>query len=107
MGKAIVKYLHDRGEDPRGMADGVDSPCMETKGCSQNLEKKRGVTLLNHVLKTLERIMDERIRRIVECELVEEQQGFRRSRGTADGIFTLRQLVEKKLEGQENMAVDS
>ena len=51
--------------------------------------------------------MDERIRGIVECELVEEQQGFRRRRGTADGMFTLRQLVEKKLEGQENMAVDS
>ena len=25
----IVKYLHERGEDPRGVADGVDSPCME------------------------------------------------------------------------------
>ena len=41
MGKAIVKYLHDRGEDPRGMADGVDSPCMETKGCSQTWKKKQ------------------------------------------------------------------
>ena len=39
MGKAIVKYLHDRGEDPRGMADGVDSPCMETKGCSHTWKK--------------------------------------------------------------------
>ena len=43
----------------------------------------------------------------MECELVEEQQGFRRGRGTADGMFTLRQLVKKKLEGQENMALDS
>ena len=35
----------------------------------------------------------------------EEQQDFRRGRGTADGMFTLRQLVEKKQEGQENMAL--
>ena len=29
----------------------------------------------------------------------EEQQGFRRGRGTADGMFTLRQLVKKKTGG--------
>ena len=49
--------------------------------------------------------MDGRIRRIVECEMGEEQQGFRRGTGTVDGMFTLRQLMEKKLEGQENMAL--
>ena len=35
----------------------------------------------------------------------EEQQGFRRGRGTADGMLILRQLVEKKLEGEEYMAL--
>ena len=34
MDEAIVKYLHERGEDPRGVADGVDTPCMEKKGRS-------------------------------------------------------------------------
>ena len=34
-----------------------------------------------------------------------EEQGFRRGRGTADGMFTLRKFVEKKLEGQENVAL--
>ena len=29
----------------------------------------------------------------------EGQQGFRRGRGMADEMFTVRQLVEKKLEG--------
>ena len=57
-----------------------------------------GARWTNHVLKVLERILDGRIRRIVECEMEEEQQGFRRRRGTADGMFTLRQLVEKKPE---------
>ena len=32
MDKAIVKYLHERGKDPRGVADGVGSPCMEKEG---------------------------------------------------------------------------
>ena len=35
----------------------------------------------------------------------EEQQDFRIGRGTADGKFILRQLLEKKMEGQENMAL--
>ena len=35
-GQACIKYLHETGEDPRGVADGVDSSCMEKKGrCSQ------------------------------------------------------------------------
>ena len=34
--EAIVKYLHERGVDPRGVADEVDCPCEEKKGrCSR------------------------------------------------------------------------
>ena len=43
--------------------------------------------------------------RIVECEMGEEEQGFRRGRGTAERMFTQRQLVEKRLAGQENLAL--
>ena len=60
------------------------------KGDVHDPKTYRGITLLNHVLKVLERILDGRIRRLVECEMGEEQQGFRRGRGTADGMFTLR-----------------
>ena len=44
-------------------------------------------------------------KRIVECEMGEEQEGLRRRRGTGDGMFTLRQLMEKRLDGQENMVL--
>ena len=87
----IVKYLHERGEVPTGVADGVDSPWMEKKGgCSGPWKIPR-----YHVLKVLERILDGRTRRIVECEVGEEQQGSSRGKGKADGIFTLRQLVKR------------
>ena len=53
----------------------------------------------------LERVLDARIRRRVEGDFGEEQQGFRKGRGTADGMYVLRQMVEKRLEVQGSMAL--
>ena len=41
----------------------------------------------------------------VEGDFGEEQQGFRKGRGTADGMYVLRQMVEKRLEVQGSMAL--
>ena len=65
----------------------------------------RGITLLSQVLKLMERVLDARIRRRVEADFGEEQQGFRKGRGTADGMYVLRQMVEKRLEIQSSMAL--
>ncbi len=56
--------------------------------------KYRGITLLSQVLKLLERVLDASIKRRVEADVVEEQQGFRKGRRTADGMYVLRQMVE-------------
>ena len=52
--------------------------------------------------------VDARIRRRVKCDFGEEQQGFKKGRGTADGMYVLRQMVEKRLEvqGSEALWVD-
>ena len=49
--------------------------------------------------------LDARIRRRVECDFGEEQQGFMNGRGTADGMYVLRQMVEKRLEVKGSMAL--
>ena len=67
--------------------------------------KYRGITLLSQVLKLLERVLDASIKRRVEADVVEEQQGFRKGRGTADGMYILRQMVENRLEVQGSMAL--
>ena len=48
-------------------------------------------------LKLLERVLHARIRRRVG-DFGEEQQGFRKGRGTADDMYVLRQMVQKRLE---------
>ena len=49
--------------------------------------------------------MDARTRIRVECDFGEEQQGFIKERGTADGMYVLRQMVGKRLEVQDSMAL--
>ena len=53
----------------------------------------------------MERVLEARVRRRVECEFGEEQQGFRKGRGTADGMYVLRQMVKKRLEIQGSIMV--
>ena len=67
--------------------------------------KHRGIIMLSQVLKLLERVLDARIRRRVEGDFGEEQQGSRKGRGTADGMYVLIQMVEKRLEAQGSIAL--
>ena len=67
--------------------------------------KYRGITLRSQVLKLVERVLDARIRRRVEGYFGEEQRGFRKERGTLDGMYVLKQMVEKRLEVQGSMAL--
>ena len=61
-------------------------------------QESTGASLLSQVMKLLERVLDARFRRRVDGDFWEEQQGFRKGRGTADGMYFLRQIVEKRLE---------
>ena len=59
-------------------------PIWKGKGEFQDLGKYRGIMLLSHVMKVLDRILDGRIRKSAEMEIREEQQRFRKGRGSDD-----------------------
>ena len=67
--------------------------------------KYRDITLLSQVLKLLDGVLDARINRRVEGDFGEVQQGFRKGRGTADGMYVLKQMVEMRLKVQGSMAL--
>ena len=75
---------------------GLIVPIWKRTGDVHDPGKYRGITLLSQVPKLLERVLDAMIRRREEVE----QQGSRKGRGTADGMYVLRQTVEKILEVQ-------
>ena len=85
---------------PEDWWTGLIVPIWKRKGDAQDPAKYRGITLLSHILKLPERILDKRLRERIEQELGEEQLGFRKGRGTTDGMFSLRQLVERRMERQ-------
>ena len=63
------------------------------KGNALECNSYRGIRLLEHVLKILERVVEERVRRIVKID--DMQFGFMKEKGTTDAIFIVRQLQEK------------
>ena len=65
------------------------------KGDALDLNNYRGLKLTDHVLKVIERVVENIIREIVNID--EMQFGFCPGRGTTDEIFVLRQLQEKYL----------
>ena len=53
----------------------------------------QGIRLIEHVMKILDRIVDARVRRIVNIN--DMQFGFMAGKGTTDAIFIVHQLQKK------------
>ena len=84
---------------------GLIVPIRKRKGDVHDSRKYWGITLLSQIMQLLERVFDARIRRRVEGDYLEEPQGFRKGRGTTEGMYVLRQMLEKRLEVQGSMAL--
>ena len=95
--KRLLNTCMRQGKVP-GVVDRANCPNMEEEG--RMCKTQEGFTLLSHIMKLLEMILDGRTRKRVEQELDEKQQGFRKRRGTTGEMFALRQLVEKRLDMQ-------
>ena len=73
-------------------------PLWKRKGDRRECSQYRGISLLSQPSKVFARILEKRIRYIVEPQLSENQFGFRKNKGCSDAICILRQLQEKHIE---------
>ena len=64
------------------------------KGDALTCGSYRGIKLLEHVMKVLERVIEGRVRKIVKIDM-NMQFGFMAERSMTDAIFIVRQLQEK------------
>ena len=76
--------LHNR-RDTNRVAKRSDCADVVGKGDIHDPGRYRGITLLSQALKLMERILDARVRHIVESKIGENQLGFRKRRGTDEG----------------------
>ncbi|TWW80235.1 hypothetical protein D4764_01G0000500 [Takifugu flavidus] len=92
-----LQYCVDIGAVPLDWQTGVVVPIfnsVDQRVCSNY----RGITLLSLPGKVYARVLEKRIRLIVEPLIEEEQCGFRPGRGTTDQIFALAVVLEGSWE---------
>ena len=86
---------------PRDWKDSWMVKIYKQKGDVLECGNYRGIKLLEHVFKIQERVMEGRLRALIEIN--EKQFGFMKGRSTVDTIFIVRQMQEKYLEGNRKV----
>ena len=75
------------------------------KGDYLKCENYRGISLMCHLAKLYESVLEVRLRRATEDKLGPWQHGFRKGAGTCDMIFALRQFIENHWEFNKHLYI--
>ena len=97
----LMIKIFEQEKIPEEWRESILVPIFKGKGDVQDCSNYRGIKLMSHTLKILERMIDGRLRE--EVGIGKEQLGFMRGSGTSDGIFCLRQVMEKFKEKQRDL----
>ena len=73
------------------------------KGSKLHFKNYRGISLLSIPGKVYAKILEKRIRDIMEDKILEEQGAFRKKRSCTDQLFTVRMLSEKTIAKNKRM----
>ncbi|KAK3551351.1 hypothetical protein QTP70_015027 [Hemibagrus guttatus] len=108
LGEAAVEFLAglfnrilESERMPEEWRRSVLVPIFKNKGDVQSCSNYRGIKLMSHTMKVWERVVEARIRKVVE--ICEQQYGFMPRKSTTDAIFALRILMEKYRDGQREL----
>ncbi|KAK3518703.1 hypothetical protein QTP70_008587 [Hemibagrus guttatus] len=91
------------GTVPLDWATGVVVPLFK-KGDRRVCSNYRGITLLSLPGKVYSRVLERRVRPLVEPRIQEEQCGFCPGRGTLDQLYTLHRVLERSWEFVPNQS---
>ena len=96
IGVKVMMELFQRVSDGRGMPDEwkttVIVPIFKGKGDVMSCGSYRGVKMLQHAVKIVEKVLDRRIQILINLNKMQFQ--FVPGKGTVDAIFIVRRLQE-------------
>ncbi|KAK3558009.1 hypothetical protein QTP86_005829 [Hemibagrus guttatus] len=108
LGEAAVEFLTslfnrvlESERMPEEWRRSVLVPIFKNKGDVQSCSNYRGIKLMSHSMKLWERVVEARLRKVIE--ICEQQYGFMPRKSTTDAIFALRILMEKYRDGQREL----
>ncbi|KAK3545256.1 hypothetical protein QTP70_002579, partial [Hemibagrus guttatus] len=108
LGEAAVEFLAslfnrvlESERMPEEWRRSVLVPIFKNKGDVQSCSNYRGIKLMSQTMKVWERVVEARLRKVVE--ICEQQYGFMPRKSTTDAIFALRILMEKYRDGQREL----
>ncbi|KAK3570592.1 hypothetical protein QTP86_023645, partial [Hemibagrus guttatus] len=108
LGEAAVEFLTslfnrvlESERMPEEWRRSVLVPIFKNKGDVQSCSNYRGIKLMSHTMKVWERVVEARLRKVVE--ICEQQYGFMPRKSTTDAMFALRILMEKYRDGQREL----
>ncbi|KAK3512387.1 hypothetical protein QTP70_007966 [Hemibagrus guttatus] len=108
LGEAAVEFLTslfnrvlESERMPEEWRRHVIVPIFKNKGDVQSCSNYRGIKLMSHTMKLWERVVEARLRKVVD--ICEQQYGFMPRKSTTDAIFALRILMKKYRDGQREL----
>ena len=77
------------------------TPLYKGRGNMTECNNYRGIKLMCHGMKLYERLVEDRLRQVIEISST--QYGFQQGKSTTEPIFALRMMQEKHLEKRQNL----
>ncbi len=99
----LLNRIMMEGKIPEQWKDSEIVTIYKEKGDPMECGNYRGIKLLEHGLKIMEKILDKCLREAIVIDKM--QFGFSRGTGTTDAIFTIRQVQEKMREKNEKVFI--
>ena len=98
----LINDIYQTGVIPKDFTSGIFVALPKVNKAT-NCSDHRTISLISHASKILLRVIMNRINPIIDKHLDDTQLGFRKGKGTRDGIFLLRNTCERMMDCQKEL----